>query len=135
MRRALSYSLVITMLGCAIAMSTATPAFAKQIANDPQVIVTHDRAKSVTGTFRDIYVSDRSWYGATLNLLTRVQTPVRSFDGNNVGIEMTCSSPSGGGFTVTLYRSAGGSGSRIGSATFACNGFTKATWPNVGSGS
>lgn len=79
-------------------------------------------------------VLPRSWYGDSLRLLNTQYLQERYFDGNNVGIEMTASSPSDGTFSVSLYRIEGEGSSFISSATFKRNGFTKATWEGVGPG-
>ncbi len=76
----------------------------------------------------------RSWYGDSLNLLSTQTFQDRYFDGRNVGIEMTASCPIDGSFTVSLFRISNGRASLVGSASFKRNGFTKATWENVGSG-
>ncbi len=78
--------------------------------------------------------SSRSWYGDTLNLLNTQCFHDRYFDGNNVGIEMTASCPIDGTFTVSLLRVTNGRAAFVGSASFKRNGFTKATWEGVGSG-
>lgn len=88
--------------------------------------------------------STRSWYGSTLDMTGTAQYTgsVRDYDGSNVGIEMTCyttGSPSGCDryFSVELHRKSGAFDSRddyVGSAAFKRNGFTKATWTNVGAG-
>lgn len=78
---------------------------------------------------------ERSWYGASLALSRTSYTPTHYYDGNNVGIEMSCSSEKEGSFTVTLWRSVTGNSERVGTAMFDRNGFTKATWSNVGPGS
>lgn len=72
----------------------------------------------------------RSWYGTTLRLSSSGRTSTSYFDGNNVGIEMTCSSSKDGYFSVQLKRAS--DGSTVGTASFKYNGFTKATWTNVG---
>lgn len=81
-----------------------------------------------------------SWYGSSLYMYktTSVSGSTRYYDGSNVGIEMTCTT---GGtnacdsyFSVELHRVSGFSDTYIGSAAFKHNGFTKATWTNVGSG-
>ncbi len=76
----------------------------------------------------------RSWYGESLYLSKQSKSGSYYFDGNNIGIEMTASCSTGGSFTASLYRMNGANLSFIGSATFKRNGFTKATWSNVGSG-
>lgn len=77
----------------------------------------------------------RSWFGSTLSFASSYTLPAHVYDGNNVGIEMTASCPVGGTFTVSLYRkSTTGSLGFLGEATFKRNGFTKATWEDVGPG-
>lgn len=80
---------------------------------------------------------NRSWYGQTLSLLSRQETGASYYDGNNVGIELDASCPVDGFFDVALYRVDARNSrvtSFIGSASFKRNGFTKATWQNVGPG-
>lgn len=80
---------------------------------------------------------NRSWYGQTLSLLSRQETGTSYYDGNNVGIELDASCPVDGFFDVALYRVDARNSrvtSFIGSASFKRNGFTKATWQNVGPG-
>lgn len=89
--------------------------------------VVHFVDKSNSGPF-----SMRSWYGASLRLTTIQRFGPYYFDGNNVGIEMTASCPTNGNFFVSLERAS--TGGNVGTATFRRNGFTKATWTNVGSG-
>lgn len=72
----------------------------------------------------------RSWYGTSFSFSRRYSIPYHYFDGNNVGIEMDCSSKGSGSFSVSLYRN----GLLIGTAEFNRNGFTKAVWTNVGPG-
>lgn len=76
----------------------------------------------------------RSWYGTSMTLLTKTQTGQKYYDGNNIGIEMTCSSTTAGTFVVSLYRTSGTSAQFLGSANFKRQGFTKATWNGVGPG-
>lgn len=73
-----------------------------------------------------------SWYGNSFTLASGTwTTPVRYFDGNNIGIEMNCSAARKGNFTVTCCRS---NGATIGVKYFSYQGFTKATWPSAGPG-
>ena len=82
----------------------------------------------------DSVVSSRSWFGGTLTLVTEQTFVPHNFDGSNVGIEMTASCSVNGTFTVSLYRSSFLGNSLVGTAAFKRNGFTKATWEGVGSG-
>lgn len=76
-----------------------------------------------------------SWYGMNMSLINRYESPSYFFDGNNVGIEMTCSSATQGTFTVELQRRVSYNRyESLGTASFDRNGFTKATWEGVGSG-
>lgn len=101
-------------------------AFAAEIESAPVVISHVQETQSI---------SSRSWYGGEASLLFSYSTTPRSFDGANVGIEMTCTSTKAGSFTVELWRgSSRFSASRVGTANFSRQGFTKATWTNVGSG-
>ena len=77
----------------------------------------------------------RSLHGFTLKLSFRQATPSWYFDGNNLAVEMTCAAPTGGSFSVTLYRISSSSAEEIvGSADLRYQGFSKATWTNVGPG-
>lgn len=93
-----------------------------------RVTVSYDHSDS------DFSITPLAWYGSTLNMLTSYTFPQKSFDGNSIGIEMNAHCQVDGTFTVTLYQIIGDASYRIGSATFKRNGFTKATWENVGSG-
>lgn len=85
-------------------------------------------------------VGAQSWYGSSLYLsATSYSGQKRYYDGNNVGIEMTCSAAGGSAcdsyFSVELHRKNSLlEDTYIGSAPFKRNGFSKATWSNVGSG-
>lgn len=103
-----------------------------------EITVTHDPAESFFNG-----ITPYSWFGSTLYFggpedITMLDGEVRSYDGTNVGIEMTCSKSMGTTcddyFSVELWRGKPGSGTYVGSAGFAREGFTKATWSNVGSG-
>ncbi len=114
--------------------------FAAFVAGCPQVAsaldVSASPAKPIVSYERDDSTADiasRSWFGGVLSLGSSQRFGPCTFDGNNVGIEMTASCPRNGTFTVTLYR-INPIKQRIGSATFKRNGFTKAVWENVGSG-
>lgn len=81
----------------------------------------------------------RSWFGSSLQFQYSYSGPVRHYDGNNIGIEMTCrtlgsSSGCDSGFSVGLHRKRGLHDDYVGSAGFRRKGFSKATWENVGSG-
>lgn len=93
---------------------------------DYKVSVTYD--DSNTG------VASCSWFGEPLTLNSYERFGPYSFDGSNVGLELTSSCAKTGFFTVTLLRVSDTSTIRIGSASLKSNGFTKATWSNVGSG-
>lgn len=90
-----------------------------------EAVITHEPSAETPIT------EARSWYGTSFSFSHWYTIQSNSFDGNNVGIEMNCSSKGSGYFTVYLYRG----GSVIGSAQFKLNGFTKAVWTNVGPGS
>lgn len=94
--------------------------------SDP--VITH----SVTSVSKSVDM--RSWYGSTMVLLSQAQTEPKTYDGNSIGIEMTCSSTVPGTFVVSLYRVGSTSAQFVGSADFKRQGFTKATWNGVGSG-
>lgn len=116
--------LMCTMIVSAIVVGPMTALAAEPTAQPVKITVTHEqKALPVSVT--------RSWYGDSLALETRFQLGPHYFSGNNIGIEMTASCPNGGTFSVALYRGS----SYIGAATFNRNGFNRATWENVGSGS
>ena len=94
--------------------------------NEFEVSVTYD--DSNTG------VAACSWFGNPLTLSSYERFGSYSFDGSNVGLELTASCAKTGVFTVTLLRVSDSSTIRIGYASLKSNGFTKATWSNVGSG-
>lgn len=80
-------------------------------------------------------ISTCSWYGGEATFTFTHTTTPRYYDGTNVGIEMTCSSSKDGSFVVELWRGSSKlGGSYVGRAEFSRQGFTKATWSNVGSG-
>lgn len=89
---------------------------------------------SVTYDDSNFGVAACSWFGDPLALNSYARLGSYSFDGSNVGLELTASCAKEGFFTVTLLRVSGASTVRIGSAPLKSNGFTKATWSNVGSG-
>ena len=89
---------------------------------------------SVTYDDSNTGVSACSWFGKPLTLNSYERLGRYSFDGSNVGLELTASCAKTGFFTVTLLRVSDTSTIRIGSASLKSNGFTKATWSNVGSG-
>lgn len=67
-----------------------------------------------------------SWYGGSLHLVSKaVTTPLRYFDGSNIGIEMTCSADRHGSFEVTCCDA---SGACLGTRVFPYQGFLKRTW-------
>lgn len=77
-------------------------------------------------------VDQYSWHGDSFTLASGTRkSAVHYFDGNNIGIEMTCSANRQGTFVVGCYQS---NGQKIGTRTFAYQGFTKATWPSAGPG-
>ncbi len=124
----------IVILLCAFGFFTALGgapqyAVAQNLGDDVQLMVTHSK-------LRDPYEpSACSWYGASATFKYSTSLKVHNYDGSNVGIEMTCSSSKSGSFTVVLYRGTkADTKALIGSAQFSRNGFTKATWTNVGSG-
>lgn len=73
----------------------------------------------------------RSWYGDELVFSISAATPLRYFDGSNVGIEVRAECPLGGTFSVGLYRNS----NLIGIASLNRNGFSRAEWTGVGPGS
>ncbi len=104
-------------------------ALAQNLGHDIRLTVTHSK-------LRDPYEPLAcSWYGTSASFKNSVSLKAHNYDGSNVGIEMTCSSSRSGSFTVALYRGTkADTKALIGSAQFSRNGFTKATWTNVGSG-
>ncbi len=130
MKKRITLSVLMTIAGCWLA-AMAGPCVADALPARDIVCprVTHVR-------IADPYApSACSWYGGTLALKSSANLGPFSFDGSNVGIEMTCSSSSSGSFRVVLYRgNRVGDGTKIGGALFSRQGFTKATWSNVGSG-
>lgn len=78
-------------------------------------------------------VMPRSWYGWSFSITRgEVKTPSRYYDGNNIGIEMTCYSRVSSKLEVSCWTAAG---SQIGrAATFSSPGFSKATWGSRGPG-
>lgn len=76
------------------------------------------------------FAQARSWYGTSFSFTAKHYSSTHYFDGNNVGIEMNCSAPRSGSFSVHLYRG----GSLVGTAQLNRNGFAKADWTNVGPG-
>ena len=93
-----------------------------------------DYVVSVTYDDSNSGVAACSWFGEPLTLNSYERLGRYSFDGSNVGLELTASCAKNGFFTVTLLRVSGSSAIQIGSASLKSNGFTKATWSNVGSG-
>lgn len=93
-----------------------------------------DYVVSVTYDDSNSGVASCSWFGDPLTLNSYERLGRYSFDGSNVGLELTASCAKTGFFTVTLLRVSDTSTIRIGSASLKSNGFTKATWSNVGSG-
>ncbi|WP_147569449.1 hypothetical protein [Collinsella ihumii] len=70
----------------------------------------------------------RSWYGWSFTLTGKsITTPAQYFDGNNIGIEMTCSAAVSGRLLVSCHSGYSG-GSSLGTRSFSYQGFTKATW-------
>lgn len=74
---------------------------------------------------------DRSWYGEEIAFSVTARTALRYFDGSSVGIEVFASCPVAGSFTVQLYRG----NTYVGIAYLNRNGFSRAEWTNIGSGS
>lgn len=74
---------------------------------------------------------NRSWYGDEIVFSISAVTPLRYFDGSNVGIEVRAECPLGGTFSVGLYRNS----NLIGIASLNRNGFSRAEWTGVGPGS
>jgi len=103
----------------------ALPAHAKGLSKDVNPTVSY---------IREVDAMPRAWFGSTMVLYTTYETSTHYYDGNNVGIEMTCSSNASGTFNVTLMRIEGNSSASLGTAKFKRNGFTKATWEGVGPG-
>lgn len=89
---------------------------------------------SVTYDDSNSGVTACSWFGEPLTLNSYERFGRYTFDGSNVGLELTSSCAKSGFFTVTLLRVSDASTVRIGSASLKSNGFTKATWSNVGPG-
>lgn len=89
---------------------------------------------SVTYNDSNTGVAACSWFGKPLTLNSYERFGSYSFDGSNVGLELTSSCAKTGFFTVTLLRVSDSSTTRLGYASLKSNGFTKATWNNVGSG-
>lgn len=119
--RLISILLLLFMSAPAIVYASPT--------NEASVVITHEQIDLV-----DSGIDQRSWYGTSMAFSRTAYTSEYSFDGTNVGIEMTCTSSKSGSFTVYLWRKTIGGSERVGSASFNRNGFTKATWTNVGSG-
>lgn len=73
-----------------------------------------------------------SWYGDSISLregTKRLST--RYFDGNNIGLEMTCQAERDGSLTVRCYTA---SGVYVGARYYPYRGFAKRTWPSKGPG-
>ena len=116
---------VLVLISCMLA-TWPEPVQASEVErNEAPIIVTYSR---------DDVVSPRAWFGTSMVLYTTYATSSHYFDGNSVGIEMTCASVGGGTFNVTLRRVQGNSSVSIGTAAFRRNVFTKATWEGVGAG-
>lgn len=97
-------------------------------------VVSHERTIRPLGSTQ-VY----SWYGSELQFVTELAGTPRWYDGNSIGIEMTCSAITEGQldthFSVELWRGENTSnGTYIGSAALWRNGFSRAEWTNVGSG-
>lgn len=120
----------LAVIGCALILvfTCVRTARASDVdASSTEIVISYERADP------GIDAASRAWYGRKLTLSRNQTFGPQTFDGNNVGIEMTASCPKSGSFTVTLYKM-NPTKQRIGSATFKRNGFTKAVWENVGSG-
>ena len=77
-------------------------------------------------------VLTRSWYGSTLSLSgTSSRTPAQYYDGNNIGIEMTCTAPKQDYFYVQCCTT---TGIKLARKQISYIGFTKQTWPSRGPG-
>lgn len=109
-----------------ILLTSIFPIKAWATEGDVEVSVTYDDSNSG--------VAACSWFGEPLTLNSYERFGRYTFDGSNVGLELTSSCAKSGFFTVTLLRVSDASTVRIGSASLKSNGFTKATWSNVGSG-
>lgn len=75
-------------------------------------------------------------YSSTLSLqdmrFSRThKTSAYRLTGKNVGIDIRCAGPKNGSMSITLYRN----NVAIGTDTVKRNGFVRARWQNVGSGS
>lgn len=122
---AITIGLAATVTSCLLLWPNTALASDISDVDFTKAIVSYNKNESIQ------ILSTNSWYSSSLYLNSRSTIGQRYFDGNHVGIEMTAQCANDGVFTVSLYRS---NGSLIGSATFRRNGFTKATWLNVGSG-
>ncbi len=125
-----AFAILLCAFGFCVALGGAPQcAAAQNLGGDVQLTVTHSK-------LLDLYApSTCSWYGGSASFRYSTSLQAHSFDGSNVGIEMTCSSTRSGSFTVYLYRGTkADTRVLIGSTQFSRNGFTKATWTNVGSG-
>lgn len=109
-----------------------------ELESETRVIVKYDKDNDSYG--RSLY----SWFGSSLDMsnTTEMSGATHYYYGNNLGIEMSCytkgsSSKCDTYFSVELHRLTGSYydvDEYVGSAAFKRNGFTKATWTNVGSG-
>lgn len=119
----------ISLVALLILLSPSTTWASEFSPKDSGIYITHEKIE-IPG------ISMMSWFGEKLRLASTQTLKARTFDGNNVGIEMTAKCPKDGTFSVTLYRKMSGSNRLryVGTATFKRNGFTKAVWENVGSG-
>lgn len=73
-----------------------------------------------------------SWHAWQLSLTNKkVSSPSKYFDGNNIGLEMTCSSSISGTICVECIPEEGGS---LGVRYYPYKGFKKNTWKSNGSG-
>lgn len=115
---------VLALLAC-----LAIPCLAQAGPNEAtRIVVSHERSL-------ELFYATRSWYGGSIQLFATQSTGWNYYDGDSVGIEMTCSSTLDGTFTVELRRKSDENHyESLGKASFNRNGFTKATWEGVGSG-
>lgn len=121
---------VVLLCGVVLSFAPAASVRAEEMNNEVIMQITHNNAADLQDE-----VSLRSWHGYRLNLSLSARTPNWVFDGNNIAIEMTCTASRNDSFTTTLYRiGSSGAKERVGSADLKYQGFSKATWTNVGPG-
>lgn len=133
---------VVLLFGVASLAYADSPAKARSVSLSEamQVVptVTYD-----SNTFSSQISSRASAYYSTLYFgghgITKTIGATRYYDGQNVSISMTASSSGSGSacdpyFSVELHRAHGIFNDYVGSAAFKRDGFTGASWSNVGSG-